>query len=915
MRGSILLISCLIAVSAWADPGNVLPELLPFESPRSLEQWRDTVGDPVEPTPEGVAPSQMLAQYLVDRVDAAAETWAERFESLESPEAVAAHQADLRERLVDAIGGFPDRTPLNARITGTLHRPGYRVEKVLFESLPGFYVTGALFLPDGPEYAPPYPGMLVPCGHWPLSKAWSEYQSMGALLALSGMAAFVFDPIEQGERGQVPESGVHNVDGHNALGPGSIVLGRSTTWFYLWDAIRALDYLAQRPEVDPERLGCTGNSGGGTQTLFITAVDDRIVAAAPSCALSHMTSKDRRSPGDVEQHIYGQLAFGLDEPDYLMMRAPDVAWFVCTTTEDFVDIYSAWRAVRSVKRLYTRLGHPERVNLLEQDAPHSYGKTQREAVARWMALWLRGERRAIEEPELDLFTAEELQVMPEGWVMRLGGARNAYDINATRADELRAVRERLWRELSEDELRARVREITGIRPLSELPEAEIDELSETDDGSEKLVLRPEKGIYLPACVLAPETSEARGYTLYLDEWGKEKAFDSDAVRELRRSGEAVIAADVRGCGETAPDGPAEDGNNFFRAFDLGRTLLTMRAEDILVFARYLSEARAGGAPVGLMAVGDVGVAALHAAAVEPQLFRAVTVSGALESYDRLARTPVPETRWSTVVYGALEVYDLPDLAQLIGADRVVVKDGRNAHGRPLTDPLPRYGAELRHRWRFDSADEGYSPDDVGGADALLRGAAVTRDGAAELDDGTATEPGWIELPVGETLARFDRGLTLEAWITEAESRGGAKLWSFGSGSGDELCLWPEYGNGYSRVVSRIAAAPDAPWRAAFNLVPLEPGRPHHLAVTFYRDEWTREMRLYVDGECVNLLRNPDMPDAIDDYARCFLGRSCDPGERSAPPWKGRIHEFRIYDGALPYDDIRANREQGPDGAG
>ena len=125
---------------------------------------------------------------------------------------------------------------------------------------------------------PPFPGVIVPCGHAGEAKAYEAYQTMGALLALNGMAALVFDPIDQGERSQMPSAlpQIQGTTAHTMLGVGSILLGRSTARFEIWDGMRAIDYLQSRPEIDPNRIGCTGNSGGGTQTSYLMALDDRI---------------------------------------------------------------------------------------------------------------------------------------------------------------------------------------------------------------------------------------------------------------------------------------------------------------------------------------------------------------------------------------------------------------------------------------------------------------------------------------------------------------------------------------------------------------------------------------------------------------------------------------------------------------
>ena len=151
---------------------------------------------------EGGSPTGMMRRYLLRQVDQAAKRWKTDYEKRKTPEEIAAYQERLREKFLEAIGGLPDQTPLEPQITGTVSRPGYQVEKIIFQSRPKHYVTALLFLPAPERFPSPYPGVIVPCGHYFTAKGATEYQTMGALLALNGIAALVFDPIDQGERGQ-----------------------------------------------------------------------------------------------------------------------------------------------------------------------------------------------------------------------------------------------------------------------------------------------------------------------------------------------------------------------------------------------------------------------------------------------------------------------------------------------------------------------------------------------------------------------------------------------------------------------------------------------------------------------------------------------------------------------------------------
>ena len=241
--------------------------------------------------------------------------------------------------MLRAIGGLPERTPLEPQVVGAILRPGYRVEKVVFQSQPKHYVTALLYLPDGRRFKPPYPGVLVACGHIQTGKGSGCHQAMGAILATNGMAALVFDPIEQGERLQYAYSKrlageAFVTSRHTMVGMGSLLLGRNTARFEIWDGMRAIDYLQSRPEIDPQRIGCAGNSGGGTQTSHLMALDDRIRCAAPSCWLT--TLSDLLSdPGaqDSEQNIFGQLQFGVDYLHWIIMRAPSPA-LICVAAKD-----------------------------------------------------------------------------------------------------------------------------------------------------------------------------------------------------------------------------------------------------------------------------------------------------------------------------------------------------------------------------------------------------------------------------------------------------------------------------------------------------------------------------------------------------------------------------------------------------
>ena len=643
-------------------------------------------------TIDGVKASNVMNHYLRSQAQERFEKWKAEYEQRTTPEQIAEYQKRLRSKFLEAIGDLPRRTPLKPRITGVVHRDGYKVEKVIFESQPKHYVSAVLFLPDSEEHKPPYPGVLVPCGHSRNAKGYESYQTMGALLALNGMAALVFDPIDQGERIQLllqlPE--LWGTRAHTMIGVGSILLGRNTAWFEIWDGMCGIDYLQSRPEVDPTRIGCTGNSGGGTQTSYLMSLDDRIIAAAPSCYITNFYECILElGAQDAEQNIYGQLAFGMDHADYLMMRAPTPI-IICAATKDFFDIRGTWDSFRYAKRLYSRMGFAERIDLLENDAPHNYNRLQRQSVARWMARWLLKKDEPITEPTIKLLSEEEIKCTPNGQVMLLKGARSTYDLNRDFEKELAKRRKKRWKTTSRTELFNQVRKLAGIHKLKELPKPEAEELEVIERSGylvKKMILKPEDGIYLPALMFLPKQTRSEGMVLYVHENGKgADAAPGGPIEKLVKTGRSVLAVDLRGTGETQQTSQryfmsyfGSDGQDVYTAYLLGRSYVGMRTEDILICARFLQQQDGR---VDLVAVGHVSVPALHAAALEPDMFGSVKLVRGLNSWSNVIESGRSLNQLVNTVHGALTVYDLPDLAATLGAN-LTIEEPLNALGEPI----------------------------------------------------------------------------------------------------------------------------------------------------------------------------------------------------------------------------------------
>jgi dienelactone hydrolase len=630
----------------------------------------------------GGPPRAMLSRYLKQHAFDALERRRQAFEALKTPEQFTAYQERLRKAFIEHLGGFPERTPLNARVVGALEGDGYRLEKIIYESQPRHYVTAVMFVPT--KAMPPYPVVVMPCGHSPGGKV--ENQIAGAFLAQNGIACLTYDPIGQGERYQFLDGKgkpvLKSTTEHTLLGAGSIPVGRGTATYRIWDGIRSIDYVASRKDIDPKKIGVSGCSGGGTLTSYLMALDDRVACAAPSC---YVTSLKRLletiGPQDAEQNIHGQIAFGMDHADYLLMRAPRPT-LILAATHDFFNIEGTWDAYRQAQRFYTKLGFSERVALVETDTKHGYPKAQREAMLRWMRRWLAGKDEPVTQPDLKGRPGADFICTPRGQVMLLDGARSVVDLNVERNKQLEAGRRKLWAGDRQAAL-AEVRRIAGIRKLSDIPMAEASKIGaiERDDHSIlKIVLHPEKGIHLPALLFVPKKASGRRY-LYLGSDAKAMATKSGGpLDKLVQAGHIVMAVDIRGTGETGPTADGLWGGNwfdFFTSYLLGKSMVGMRAEDVLTSARYLSRwGRDGDArgKVDVIALGVTGPPALHAAALESEIFDTLKLVRALPSWSDLVRYPTAPGQLVNTVHGALHAYDLTDLMAVLPRDKITIEE-------------------------------------------------------------------------------------------------------------------------------------------------------------------------------------------------------------------------------------------------
>ncbi|MBW3629496.1 MAG: acetylxylan esterase [Gemmatimonadetes bacterium] len=617
----------------------------------------------------------------------------------------------VRRTLAEAMGSFPQRTPLKARVLGTVRRDGFRVEKLVYESRPGQLVTGALFLPDGP--AGRRPAIVYLSGHTLLSFRSNAYQQLILNLVHKGFVVLAIDPVGQGERLHYldPKTGEpvvgSNTLEHSYAGAQLFLTGGSLAREMTWDAMRAVDYLATRPEVDSTRIGATGRSGGGTQTAYLAAFDPRVRAAAIE---NYITSFGRLwetlGPQDAEQNFFHGLARGLDHGDLLIARAPQPTLMV-TTTRDIFSIQGARETYRESLRGFAALGGPTGLRMVEDDAGHESTRANREAVYAFFqeALSLPGDPR---DEALAPITAAELRVMPATASSVSVGGESPFDLARATATTLSEERART-RKGGADHLSRVItaaRRLSGFRdPATPTEPVFIGRFRRAGYVVEKYVLDGEGGHPMPYLLMLPDGGARKPAMVYLHPSGKAaEAGPGGEMERLVRQGYVVAAPDLPGIGEVGPGdfrgdsygfrtGPAPFGL-WFGAMLVGRSLAGVQAGDLVRLVRVLGgrpDVAAGG--IDAVAKGEMASVLLHGAAFEPAFSRVALVDP-LVSYTALATSRYYRTsQIPAAVAGMLTAYDLPDLAAAVAPRPLLLLDVVDAAGVPL--PEARVVGEMR----------------------------------------------------------------------------------------------------------------------------------------------------------------------------------------------------------------------------
>ncbi len=631
-----------------------------------------------------------------------------------------ARQAKVRAQILSLIGALPQRTPLNAKFVGETQADGFRIRKVLFESQPNFFVTALLYVPDGAPASGKRAAILMSPGHAPSGKVGDA--PVAAIFAHNGFIVLSYDPIGQGERLQYPDPtkpgvslAVRPTGEHGEASLQPMLIGDTFARYEVWDAMRAVDFLASLPEVDPRRIGALGCSGGGTITALTGALDTRIAAIGTAC---YITSFDALLPSlgpqDAEQSTPRFISSGLGFPDWIELAAPR-PYAVLSTYSDMFPFSGARATVIEARRFYS-LFDPASAGMAiagtapsippTPTAPALNADTTNEVSPQARLKWITGPGghgalmpimgnivsfflRNLQpgaDPDHPFLPAgngpraamtliadlpkDAFQVTTTGQVATSHpDCATVYTLNKKRAARLVPAHRPL---IAFDQLSAIIRNVTGAEAR---PGASKFDAALLVAKSGPLDFPTAGGLHLQADLAVPSTPGRHPAVVLLV---SNSIHGSDSIAQanlakfdsLAAQANIVLAITPRPSPEGTDDMKAPLLGPFYllslRADLVGRTLVGLRSDDVIRAVDYLAR-RDDVDPtrISAEASGHMGLVLLHAGVLDRRI-RHIEVDHVLTSYRSLIDAPLPTGAPEDVVPGILLHYDIPDLVRALG---------------------------------------------------------------------------------------------------------------------------------------------------------------------------------------------------------------------------------------------------------
>lgn len=587
----------------------------------------------------------------------------------------------VRLRILQLIGGLPARGgPVPVRTFGSLPGDGFRVEKIAYESLPGYFVTANVYVPAaGPG---PFPAVVLTPGHEASGKA-GQY-NWGANLARAGILSIAIDPMGQGERLQFynPEKKASEVGQgtgeHSTANFSTLLIGDHVSRYFLNDGMRAVDYLTARHDVDAAHIGAFGCSGGGTATAYLAAIDDRIQVAATACYItSFQELLPTRGPQEAEQSIPGFLAEGFDFADWVELAAPK-PYAIVSTTEDMFPFAGAKSTYEEARRIYALYGAEDRIQHITGPGGHGNLLPIGGQIVAFLARWLKNDEHSPEFRPSRIATPADLNVTDTG---QLSTATNLHSetidaVNRRRAQSLLAAPAAAK---PPADLAKWIRALTHVQSDPLPPIVTVDK-TEPREGFLLKSVTFQGDPRISGLLAVPSRPGPKPAVLVLDSAPKESVLPQ--VEPFVAAGKVVLVLQPCGTPGNATGGPYLGPFNTIslRAMLVGRNLVGLRIDDTTQAVSFLATLPdVDRTRISATATGPMGVVLLHAAVLDSRI-STVSIDHTLVSYRMALASPLHRGLAEIEVPGVLLHYDLPDLVRALAPRPVHITNPVNALG-------------------------------------------------------------------------------------------------------------------------------------------------------------------------------------------------------------------------------------------
>jgi cephalosporin-C deacetylase-like acetyl esterase len=652
-------------------------------------------------------PGSLLLSHLQKQADDFYSLRENKISLLKTKEDWLKRQKEVKDTLNSIMGEFPSRTPLNVKITGVIKMDGYKVEKMIYESTPGSYVTGCVFVPNKSKGR--IPAVLYVVGHDQEGFRNKLYQTIMVNLVKKGMIVLAIDPPGQGEHLQYFDPKLnfssvgYTVIEHEYFSNQCFLSGVTSAKYFIWEGIRGIDYLISRKDVDPERIGVTGFSGGGGIAPYIAAFDDRVKVSVP-CSWPTASKKqlETKGVGDGETVFVDGLKKGITSEDIFEVRAPKPTLMTFVSRDQYLSVQAARDQFQEARIAYKAFGMEDNLEYAEDDSQHWITLKLRTAIYKFFMKHFDISGTA-DEVDVEVLSQKQLAVTPTGQISTSYGGDMIFDANKRASEkliyELETLRKNIGKRLKT--VNQEAKKISGyITPTNPTQEAFFNGRYRREGYSVgKYAIMGEGQYPIPILLFQPTDQKIkRNAIIYLHEEGKaSKAEVGGDIEKLVKQGYVVAAADPLGFGETKNTAGRGQTDGYMGVL-IGRSVVGIQAADIIRVLNFLkSRPDIDTMRIGAIATGGTCLPLVHAAAFDSSI-KSIVLIRSLISYRsvvmnriyKIGLTPNKkasvhhpyEVDFSWGVSNVLSGYDVPDLIGSIAPRKVLLMDLQNQNLEP-----------------------------------------------------------------------------------------------------------------------------------------------------------------------------------------------------------------------------------------